>query len=79
MERVASNDFFYLNHTDNICFFQLTTDMIGMDKPKIDGSVEPKSWLVHHEGESRDNASSHTPFQPSEKPTGGFGFESTFI
>lgn len=30
--------------------------MIGIGTPKIDGSVEPKSWLVHHEGETRDIA-----------------------
>lgn len=33
---------------------------MGMGTPKMDGSVEPKSLLVHHEGETRDKASSHT-------------------
>ena len=41
----------------------LTTDMMGIGTPKMDGSVEPKSWLVGHMGEIRDNASSHTLLQ----------------
>lgn len=34
--------------------------MMGMGTPKMDGSVQPKSLLVHHEGETRDKASAHT-------------------
>lgn len=37
--------------------------MMGIGTPKMDGSVEPKSWLVGHMGEIRDNASSHTLLQ----------------
>ncbi len=37
--------------------------MMGMGTPKMDGSVEPKSCLVRHEGETRDKASSHTLHQ----------------
>lgn len=29
---------------------ELTTDMIGMGTPKMDGSVQPNSLLLQHEG-----------------------------
>lgn len=39
---------------------ELTTDMIGMGTPKMDGSVQPNSLLLQHEGETRARIKSFT-------------------